>query len=129
MLSIQKEEILTKLQVNNNNLYHEMSSKDNVENIGIKLSMCKEHKFEAIFTSDNVMNIQYAIVKGFNYREVALYMRRHFYFDPIRTNIPHAAPSYGTGRSNFENNYYRQIFCILEKRAHIQVKSKVQDNK
>ena len=32
------------------------------------------------------------------------------YFDPRRTNIPHANPKHGPGESNFELYYYKQTF-------------------
>ena len=58
----------------------------------------EKYNFETIFTSDNVMNIQYGIGKGFGYREISLYMEVNIYFPPRRTHIPHATPNYGLGQ-------------------------------
>ena len=65
MVLIQKEENMTEVQVNNNIYYYKSSSKPNVEIIGITISMWKQNDFETIFTSDDVLNIQDAIGKGF----------------------------------------------------------------
>ena len=56
---------MKKLQVKNDIFYDQLSSKPTVDKIGITLSMCKRHNFETIFTSNDVLNIKYAIVKGF----------------------------------------------------------------
>ena len=56
---------MTKVQVKNNIYYYEVSIKTNVEIIDITVSMWENYIFEAIFTSDDVLNIQYAIGKGF----------------------------------------------------------------
>ena len=112
MLSIQKEENITKLQVNNNINYYEVSGKPNVDIIGNTLSMWKQHNFETIFTSDDVLNIQDAIGKGFGSRERALSMGVNDYVGPIRINRPHATPNYGPGQSKFEIDYYRQTLSI-----------------
>ena len=55
----------------------------------------KEHNFENIVTSDDVLNIQFVIEKGFGYRERSFYMGEYDYFDPKITNRPHATPNYG----------------------------------
>ena len=70
MLFILKEENITKLQVNNNIYYYEVSSKPNVDSIGITLSMRKKHNLKTIFTSYDVLNIQDAIAKGFGPIEI-----------------------------------------------------------
>ena len=49
----------------NNIFYYELGSKPNVDILGITVSMYKQHNFETIFTSNNIMNIQYAIGKVF----------------------------------------------------------------
>ena len=48
----------------------------------------EKHEFETIFTSNDVMNIQDRIGKGFGSRERAYSMGVNDYFGPIRTNIP-----------------------------------------
>ena len=70
MLFILKEENITKLQVNNNIYYYEVSSKPNVDSIGITLSMREKLNLKTIFTSYDVMNIQDAIAKGFGPIEI-----------------------------------------------------------
>ena len=89
---------MTTVQVNNNSSYYEVSSKTYVEITGITVSMWKQHNFETIFTSDDVLNIQYATRKDFYSGERVFYTRVNAYFDPIRTNIPHATTIYGTGK-------------------------------
>ena len=64
MLFIQKGK-MTKVKVKNNVFYYELSSKPNVDIIVITVYLWKQHNLETIFTSNNVMNIQYAIVKGY----------------------------------------------------------------
>ena len=68
MVLIQKEENTTKVKVNNNIFYFELSIKPNAKIIVITVSMCKRHNFETIFISNDVMNIKYAIGKGFGYQ-------------------------------------------------------------
>ena len=70
------------------------------------------------------MNIQDAIGKVFGSRDWAYSMVVNDYFDPIRTNIPHATPNYRPEKSKFEIYYYRQTFGFPEKLDHIQVKLK-----
>ena len=52
----------------------------------------EKHEFETIFTSNDVMNIQDRIGKGFGSRERAYSMGVNTYFG---TNRPHATPNYG----------------------------------
>ena len=80
---------MTKVQANKNNLYFELSSKPNVDILGITVSMWKQYDFETTFTSYDVMNIQYAIGKVFGSIEIAYYIWVNDYFCPRRTNIPH----------------------------------------
>ena len=89
---------MTKVQTKNNIYYYEFSNKSNFDIIGITLSMWKQHNFKTIFTSDNVLNIKYFIVKGLGYRERELSMGLNSYFVPIRTNISHATPIYGPSK-------------------------------
>ena len=70
MLFILKEENITTLQVNNNIYYYEVSSKPNVDSIGITLSMREKLNLKTIFTSYDVLNIQDAIAKGFGSIEI-----------------------------------------------------------
>ena len=95
---IKKEANITKVQVNNNVFYYELSSKPNVEIIVIIVSMWKHHNFGTILTSYIVLNIQYAIGKGFLSRKRALYMGVNACFGPRRTNRPHETPDYGPGQ-------------------------------
>ena len=50
---------MTKVQVNNNIFYYELSSKHNVYILGIKLYMLKWNNFETIFTYNDVLNIPF----------------------------------------------------------------------
>ena len=84
--------------MNNNIFYYEISRKPIFYIIGITVSMWKQHNFETIFTSDDVLNIQYAIGKGFGYRETAYSMVVIECFCPLRTNTPHETPNYGPGQ-------------------------------
>ena len=68
MLSFQNKENMTKVQVNKNIFYFELSSKPNVGILRITVSMWRKHELVAIFTSNDVMNIQDAIGKVFWYR-------------------------------------------------------------
>ena len=45
----------------------------------------EKQEFKTIFTSNDVINIQYVIKNGFGYRERAHYMVVNDYFGPIRT--------------------------------------------
>ena len=65
--------------------------------------MCKQHDFETILTSNDVMNIQDTNGKGLGYRERALYMGMNNYSSP-RITI----------------DYYRQTYFFPEKMSHIQ---------
>ena len=58
---------MTKVQVNNNIFYFELSRKTNFDILGITVSMWKYHDFETIFTYNYVTNVQYFIGKGFGY--------------------------------------------------------------
>ena len=64
--------------------------------------MWENHDFETVFTSNDVMNIQYGIGKVFSSRERAYSIRVNDYFGPILKNIPHATPNYGPRKSKFE---------------------------
>ena len=44
--------------------HFELSSKPDVDIVGIKVYMWVKHEFETIFTSNDVMNIKYVIGKG-----------------------------------------------------------------
>ena len=57
-----------KIQVNNNMFYCELSSSHNFNIIGITVSICKVHNFEAIYIYNDVMNIQYSVGKVFGSR-------------------------------------------------------------
>ena len=81
--------------------------------------MWEFHEFETIFTSNDVMNIQYAIGKLFGSRERSYSMEVNVYFVPIITNRLHETSNYGPGKSRFEVDYYRQIYFSREKLARI----------
>ena len=85
---------MTKLRVNNNIFYYELSIKTNVDILGITVSMWRREKIETIFTSNYVLNIQYTIGNLFGSRERASSMGVNAYFDPKITNRPHATPNY-----------------------------------
>ena len=57
------------------------------------------------------MNIQDEIVKVYGCIEIAYSMGVNAYFGSSRTNSPHATPNYGTVKSMFEVDYYRQVYC------------------
>ena len=61
------------------------------------------------------MNIQYGVGKVFGYRERAYSIGVNYYFGPRRTNITHATPNYGPGKSKFEVEYYRQKYFLQKK--------------
>ena len=50
MLPIKQKEDMTKVQVKQDIFYFELSSKPNVDILGITFSMQKQHDFETIFT-------------------------------------------------------------------------------
>ena len=85
--------------------------------------MQKQHDFETIFTSNDVMKTQYVIVKVFEYREKSYSMRVNAYYGPRQTNRPHATPNYRHEKSNFEVDYYRQIYFSPEELAHTRKKN------
>ena len=64
-LLIERKENMTKVKVNNNIYYYEVISKSNVHIIGLTVFIPKQHKFGVIFTSDDVLTIQYVIGKVF----------------------------------------------------------------
>ena len=102
---------MKKVKVNKTIFHFELGFKPNVDIIGIIVSMWKRNDFETIFTSNNVMKIQYTIGKGFGYQERAYYMGVNDYFSPIIKNIPHATPNHGPVKSRFEIDY-SNIPCI-----------------
>ena len=55
-------------KVNKNILHFQISSKPNVDILGIAVSMWGKHEFETILISNDVMNIQDGIGKGFGSR-------------------------------------------------------------
>ena len=67
----------------------------------------EKHTFETIFTSNDVMNIQDEIGKGFGSIEKAYSMGVNSYFSPRQTDGPHSIPNYGPGKYSFEVDYYR----------------------
>ena len=62
---------MTNVKVNKNIFYFELSSKPNVDILGISFYMWKQHDFETMFTSNDVMKIQNYIGKEFEYIEIA----------------------------------------------------------
>ena len=58
----------------------------------------KEHNFENIVTSDDVLNIQNTIGKGFGSREREFLLGVNDYFGHIITNWIHARPKYWPGQ-------------------------------
>ena len=89
---------MTKVHVKNYAHYFELSSKPNVNILDIIVSMWK-HVFEIIVNSNGGMNIQYGIGKVFGYRERIYDMGMNAHFSPRQSNIPHATPYYGHGKS------------------------------
>ena len=67
MILFTQKEDTTKVQANKNMFYFEIINKNNVDALGITVSMCRWYDFETIFTSNNVTNVQGAIGKGFGY--------------------------------------------------------------
>ena len=84
--------------------------------------MRKQHIYETTFNYDDVLNIQYAIVKGFGSREILLSMGVKAYFGPRITKIPHGTPNYEPDIWKFEIDYYRQTYFFTEKLSHIREK-------
>ena len=62
----------------------------------------KKNYFETIFTSNDDINIQDVIDKGFGFRERAYSMVVNAYFGPRGTHIPHATPKYAPGKLSFK---------------------------
>ena len=62
---------MIKVKVNRNIFYFELSSKSNVDVLFITVSMCNQHYFETIFTTDDVINVKDAIGRGFGYIEIS----------------------------------------------------------
>ena len=60
-----KEIIYEKIKSEKHIFYFELSSKHNVDILYVTISMWKQHDFETILASNDVMNIQDAIGKGF----------------------------------------------------------------
>ena len=56
VINSKKEDVKT-VQVNKNVFYFELISKPNVYILDITVSMCKQHDFENVFTSNYVTNI------------------------------------------------------------------------
>ena len=52
-------------------------------------------------------------------KEIAYYMEVNSFFGPIQKYLPHATPNYGSVKSNFEVDYYIQIYFSPENVAHI----------
>ena len=75
--------------------------------------MWKQHEFETILTSSDVINIQYGTEKVFGSREISYSMGMNDYFGPRRKYISNAPPNNGPGKSRFEVDYFRQIYCSL----------------
>ena len=115
-----KKEDMKKVQ--EKKIYFEMSSKPNVDIVVIAVSMWKIYEFETIFTSNDFMNIQFGIDKGFGYRERAYHTGVNEYFGPRQKYRPHATPNFGPGKFNFEVDYYRQTYCSPIKLAHTRKK-------
>ena len=90
-----------------NIFYLEPNSKSNVDIHGITVFMWENHDFETIFTSNDVINIQYVIGKVFGYRERAYSMGVNAYFVTRLTNRPHATPNYVPGKYKLEFDCYR----------------------
>ena len=61
--------------------------------------------FKTIFTSNDVMNIQYAIEEVFRSWEISYSMGENAYFGPRRKYIPHEKPAYRPGESKVETIY------------------------
>ena len=49
-------------------------------------------------------------------------MRVNAYFGPRRTNIPHATPNYGPGKSRFGIDYYKKMYFFHKTISYIGVK-------
>ena len=81
--------------------------------------MWKQHYFETIITSNDVINIQDAIGKGFGPRYRSYYMGFNANICIRRTNKPHAISNYGPIKSNFDVDFYRQTYCSPETLARI----------
>ena len=67
IMLIQTEDNMTKVPLNNNIYYNKVSSKPNIDIIGIIVTLWENYNFETIFTSDDILNIQYAAGKIFGF--------------------------------------------------------------
>ena len=75
-----------------------------------------------IFTSDDIMNIQYGIGTGFGSIERAYYMGVNTYFGPRRTNRAHATSKYGPGNIGFKLNIIDR-HVVLQKNSSYREKT------
>ena len=73
-------------------------NKTNVDIIVITVSMCKRYDFETIYTSNDVMNIHYAVGKIFGSRERSYSMGVYSYFGPRTTHTLHTKHTYRPGK-------------------------------
>ena len=66
--------------------------------IGIAVYISKRRNFETIFTSNDFLNIQDSIVKGYGSWQRSYSMVVNDYFGPRKTNRPHSTPNYVPGK-------------------------------
>ena len=104
--------------MNKNIFYFDLSFKPNVDIIGITVSKWKQHDFETILISNDVVIIQDVTRKVSGSLEREYSMGVNYYFCFRRTNIPHAAHNYGPGKSKYAIDYYRQTYCFPEKLSY-----------
>ena len=100
---------MTKVQVNNNIYYYEVSSKPNVYIICIAVSIRKHNLWNHFYfwwCPDH--SIGHWKVIWF-YRKSIHYGSKCLFFS-WNKNRPHASPNFDTGQSNFKIDYYRQTY-------------------
>ena len=110
--------IYEKLQTYKNIFYLEPNSKPNIDIFGITVSMWKQHNFETLFNSNDIMNIQYKIENRFLSKEWVYSMGLNTYFGPRWKYIPHATPEYGPGKYSLKL-IITDKHIFLQKLVHI----------
>ena len=104
---------MKKIKLKNNIYYYEVSIKPYVDTVGITVYMWKQHRFETILTSDDVLNIQDSIGKGFVSTERALSTGVNSYFGPKKKTDHIQLLPMDLGNKSFKLIFTdKHIFCL-----------------